>query len=232
MSDHHEADGLDRRTAERLIGGADDHARLHALLSAAAGPARPGELAGEDAAVAAFRAAPRPARTSRMAVLRRFLTLKALVLIGGSLVLSGGAAAYAAMNGHLPGYDPGPAPKPSPSIQNDTGEDQQTLPNTNMTPPSAPPTTGPPPSGTSSPSGASPGASTGSGRENAPGRQNQPTSTPRNTKQPPRGPGNNNGSGPGENSGNGNNGNGNGNGNNGSQPGQNSGRGNGNDAAD
>ena len=113
MSDQHGRGELDRRTAERLLDGARDHARLHALLSAASAPARPEELAGEDAAMAAFKAAPRPARRSRLDAVRRFLTVKALVLIGGSLILTGGAAAYAAMNGHLPGRAPAPTPTPA-----------------------------------------------------------------------------------------------------------------------
>ncbi|HEY8481997.1 MAG TPA: hypothetical protein VIL71_19395, partial [Spirillospora sp.] len=221
---HHEADGLDRRTAERLIGGADDHARLHALLSAAAGPALPEELAGEEAAVAAFRAARHTARRSRMAALRRFLTVKALVLIGGSLVLSGGAAAYAAMNGHLPGYERSPSPRPSPTLDDQTGGDRHDhRPATRLSTPSASLTAGPP--STKPPASSGPSSQTTSkkgGRQNAPGQQEHGVSE--NPDQPPRGPGDNNGSPPGENSGNGKGNKGN-NGNNGSPPGQNSGKG-------
>ncbi|GAA0542087.1 hypothetical protein [Actinomadura livida] len=223
MSDHNGAGDLDRRTAERVLGGADDHARLHALLAAAAAPARPEELAGEDAAVTAFKAVPRPARTSRMAALRRFLTVKALVLVGGSLILTGGAAAYAAMNGHIPGRAPDPSATPTFDQRRSTG--QHSEPVTHVTPRSEEPATAPSsaPPATKKRRSASPGPaadpSAGSGRENAPGQQTPPPGNP----DPPRGPGDDNGSPSGENSGNGQeNGN---NGNNGSPPGQNSGNG-------
>lgn len=180
MSDQHGRGELDRRTAERLLDGARDHARLHALLSAASAPARPEELAGEDAALAAFKAAPRPARRSRLDAVRRSLTIKALVLIGGSLILTGGAAAYAAMNGHLPGRAPAPAPAPAHDEKTSTDPQHST--------PAAPLSERPSASG-------SPGES----RSGAPARQRP--SAP--GKQPPGGPGDDHGSPPQENSGNG-----------------------------
>ena len=231
MSDHHRTGRLDRRTADRLLDGADGHARLQALLSSAAARAQPGELAGEDAAVAAFNAAPRPARTSRAATWRRFLTVKALVVVGASLIITGGAA-YATINGHLPGQKP--EPSTTPTLHHKTSTSQGTTQVSNA-PPSGPPSS-PAPSNTRPSSSASPSGGTSKappGQANPPGRQKQKTTAPQNTKTPPRGPGNNNGSPPGENSGNSNgngngNGNGQGNGNNGSPPGSNSGNGNGN----
>ncbi|XRQ09495.1 hypothetical protein ACN3XK_00855 [Actinomadura welshii] len=225
MSDHYGPGDLDPSAAERLLDGAGGDARLHAVLSAAAAPAHPEELAGEDAAVAAFKAAPRPARTSRAAALRRFLTVKAVVLVGGSLILSGGAVAYAAKNGHLPGSDSAPSPSQTLDREMSTGENRGAVtPATSVTSSaSAPPTA------TDSPStSGSPAASKKPGTETAPGRQKKTQAPGGPPQPPPTGPGNNNGSPPGENSGNGNNGNGQGNGtgNNGSPPDQNSGNGN------
>lgn len=124
MSDHQRARRRDQRTAERLLGGApaspangsaggsaDGHDALRALLSAAAGPPRPGELAGEDAAAAAFRAArARPAaRRSLWAAVPRYATVKVAV-VAATLAAFGGGVAVAASTGHLPGQSPAPAP--------------------------------------------------------------------------------------------------------------------------
>jgi hypothetical protein len=87
MSHHTDPGRPDDRTAEQLLDGGDGHAALRALLSAAAAPARPEELTGEDAAVAAFLAAPRPARRHRAADLRRFLTAKVIAAVGGLILL-------------------------------------------------------------------------------------------------------------------------------------------------
>ncbi|TDD34383.1 hypothetical protein E1287_16630 [Actinomadura sp. KC06] len=187
MSDHHQPGSLDRRAAERLLDGAYDHARLHALLAAAAAPGRPEELAGEDAAVAAFTAAPRPESRSRTAALRRFLTVKALAVVGGSLILTGGAA-YATITGQLPGRDPAPPPSPSHQERKDTHGDEN--PATRSSSP-APPATGP---STTSPHG----KAKQHGKSSAPGQQRKQTKDPRphpprHTPEPPRGPGNDNG---------------------------------------
>ena len=168
MSDHHHAGPLDEDAAERLLDGADGHPRLHALLSAAAAPARPDELAGEDAAVAAFRAAPRTAHGSRAATLRRLLPVKILVAIGGSLILTGGAA-YATMTGRLPGRAPAPATSPTVHHTNDDrdGDHHSDGPPTRLAPP---------PSSTPSPTSrrpetTSPGKSEQEhGKKNAPGQ--------------------------------------------------------------
>ncbi|WP_330437500.1 hypothetical protein OHB44_16985 [Micromonospora sp. NBC_00821] len=88
-----------------------------ALLAAAAGPVRPGELAGEDAAVAAFRAAranPSPAVPQRPR--RRRMTTGAVAWIGAVAATATAGAAFAAVTRDR-GPDPvAPAPsRPSPS---------------------------------------------------------------------------------------------------------------------
>lgn len=78
--------------------GADQHAdgRLDAVLRAAAAPADPAELAGEQEAVAAFRAA--AAAAPRRSMLARILTVKVLVI--GSVAASTGVVL--AVSGVLP----------------------------------------------------------------------------------------------------------------------------------
>ncbi|WP_158581360.1 hypothetical protein [Actinomadura spongiicola] len=186
MSDQHQAGGFDERAAERLLDGAGGDVRLRALLTAAAAPARPGELAGEDAAVAAFLAAPRPARRSRAAALRRFLTIKALAVVGGSLILTGGAA-FATITGQLPGGGRDTAPSPSPTINKREGTRGDATPATRLEPPAPVPTESRKPSPTHS--------TKRNGRDGAPGQQKKtkgpklrPTRLP---QSPPRGPGDN-----------------------------------------
>ncbi|GAA2120186.1 hypothetical protein [Actinomadura napierensis] len=127
MSDHQRARRLDQRTAERLLGGApaspahgtagdgpaEGHEALRALRSAAAGPPRPGELAGEDASAAAYRAARtrHAPHRSRWAALPRYATVKVAV-VAVTLAVFGGGVAVAAGTGHLPGGSTDPAPSP------------------------------------------------------------------------------------------------------------------------
>ncbi|GGM78943.1 hypothetical protein GCM10007977_095670 [Dactylosporangium sucinum] len=87
---------IGRDEAERLLDGATEpgHEQLAALLRAAAGPARPHELAGEDAAVAAFRQGGRTAHAAaRVRVGRRVGvlagSLAAAVLLGGAATAAG-----------------------------------------------------------------------------------------------------------------------------------------------
>jgi hypothetical protein len=68
--------------------------RLGELLRAAAAPGRPHELAGEDAAVAAFSRVYRPARRLRRRLAAGGVAVLAAVSIGGT--------AFAAGTGHLP----------------------------------------------------------------------------------------------------------------------------------
>lgn len=108
MSNHEDHRPLDRDTAELLLSGdpaaRHAHARLGAVLAAAAAPT--GRTpAGEDAAVAAFAAAQadsaRPRRTSMLkTTLAKLLTVKvaaACVALGGA-----GGVALAASTGALP----------------------------------------------------------------------------------------------------------------------------------
>ncbi len=78
--------------------------RLLALIAAAKVPARPGELAGEEAVMASFRlhaAKPPAARQSLKATVARLLTVKVGALFAA--VLSLGGVAVAASTGSLPG---------------------------------------------------------------------------------------------------------------------------------
>ncbi|MFC1431426.1 hypothetical protein ACEZDB_12315 [Streptacidiphilus sp. N1-3] len=101
---------IDRDTAERLLGGVrggttDGHDALAGVLAAAAAPAAEGELSGERAAVAAFRAArlaPAPATRKRPMLtsgLARLLSAKAAAAV---LATAFGGVAVAAGTGHLP----------------------------------------------------------------------------------------------------------------------------------
>lgn len=96
------------RTAENLLSGAhadSSHPRLAATLRAAAGPTRPGELDGRQAAVAAFHravqhpsASPRRRSLIRTATVR--LTFKAAAV--AAVLLGTGGVALAATTGALP----------------------------------------------------------------------------------------------------------------------------------
>jgi hypothetical protein len=99
---------LTAETAEQLLSGrarAAHHVRRVAdRLAMASAPAFPGELAGEDAAAAAFRAAqaPLPGRRSMTtsALVAKLLTLKAAVIAVAAV--SAGGVALAASTGVLP----------------------------------------------------------------------------------------------------------------------------------
>ena len=120
----HEGDRpIDRDTAERLLCGdraaRADLPRLAGLVAALTAPAAGRELAGEDAAVAAFTAArldpvPSPRRISMLkTTLAKLLTVKvaaACVALGGA-----GGVALAASSGTLPNPLHGSAPHPSVS---------------------------------------------------------------------------------------------------------------------
>jgi hypothetical protein len=110
MSSYHRTGAIDRRTAERML----DRARagrpaggdpLVDLLALAAAPAGRDELAGESAALAAFRAARlapanRPRRQSMIkTTLAKALTLKAAAVLAAT---AAGGVALAASTGALP----------------------------------------------------------------------------------------------------------------------------------
>ncbi|MGW4499660.1 hypothetical protein ACWENR_13750 [Micromonospora sp. NPDC004336] len=112
----------DRAESDRLLDaartpGAAEPESLARLLSAAVAPARPGELAGEEAALAAFRAAraaapgaavsaPRPPRG------RRF-TAGAVAWAAGVVVTATAGAAFAAVALDRPDEPTPPRPRPS-----------------------------------------------------------------------------------------------------------------------
>lgn len=92
--------------------GTDPHEPLEAVLRAVAVPGHPEELAGEQAAVAAFRTAAVAAPRKR-SFLARMLTVKVLV-VGGVAVSTG--VVLAAVGGALPipGIEPGNTPPADP----------------------------------------------------------------------------------------------------------------------
>ncbi|WP_328654268.1 hypothetical protein OG598_10730 [Micromonospora sp. NBC_00330] len=129
-----------------------------ALLAAAAGPVRPGELAGEDAAVAAFRAAranPAPAVPQRPR--RRRMTTGAVAWIGAVAATATAGAAFAAVTrdrGPEP-VAPAPSSRPSPSTHQGASRSSEpgrsvgpgapspgAPPPVTATPPASPPTVG------------------------------------------------------------------------------------------
>jgi hypothetical protein len=110
---------LRRAAAEHLLDGAVDGGPgpLAELLSAAAAPAHPGELAGRADAVTAFRAhhaaVPAPRRGSMLkTALAKALTVKAAAI---AAVAVGGGVALAATTGVLPNPLSGSSGKPSAS---------------------------------------------------------------------------------------------------------------------
>ncbi|WP_258947536.1 hypothetical protein [Lentzea californiensis] len=107
----HRSRRIDRRTAEQLLRAAPGglpvagHDRLSDLLAAAGAPARDQELAGERAAMAAFRdarLATAPQRW-RPRMLKAALANLLAVKIAGVAVLTAGGIALAAAAGTLPG---------------------------------------------------------------------------------------------------------------------------------
>jgi hypothetical protein len=112
----------DRAAAERLLRGtptapATGPEPLASLLAAAAAPGRPDELAGEHAAVVAFRMAHRPPATQprsrsmiRTAV-GKVLTAKAAAVLAATTI---GGVAVAASTGNLPTQHGG-SPSPNSS---------------------------------------------------------------------------------------------------------------------
>jgi hypothetical protein len=134
--DHHHE--MDTETAERLLAGhGGGPPRLSELLSRAAAPSRPHELAGEDAAVAVFRSArlaPLSSPRRRIVAARwtRWATLKAGVL---AFALAGGGVALAAGTGVLPNpltigaAPPSRTPDPTSSVSSAwTGRDSTVAP--------------------------------------------------------------------------------------------------------
>lgn len=118
----HRSRHIDRRTAEQLLRGQPEQAdALSALLSAAAAPATEGELAGEQAALAAFRSAPpapvlQPRRGSMIkTTLAKLLTVKIAAAAAGAV--AAGGVAVAAATGTLPTQSGGNATVPPTTSQ-------------------------------------------------------------------------------------------------------------------
>jgi hypothetical protein len=107
---------LSQEATERLLGGdlmppPEGAERLAALLAAAAAPASPDELAGEAAAMAAFRAHP---PTVRRRSLRSALTLKVAAVVAATV--AAGGVALASGTGLLPNpFQPSPDGSQSPT---------------------------------------------------------------------------------------------------------------------
>ncbi|HEX6872988.1 MAG TPA: hypothetical protein VF163_17970 [Micromonosporaceae bacterium] len=99
---------LDAATAERLLaGGGGEPAELARLLAAACGPARPSELAGEQAAMLAFRSAqaaglPGPVQAHRRWMSARWRQLMPIKVAAVAGALAAGGMALAAGTVALP----------------------------------------------------------------------------------------------------------------------------------
>ncbi|GAB1516194.1 hypothetical protein [Actinophytocola sp. KF-1] len=109
--------------------------RLATVLRAATAPAHPGELAGEAAAVAAFRAAAAekaPGRPSKLrSVLAKVLTVKAVIVIA----VAGSAGIVAAATGVLPApWSPVPPAEQSNTSARPTAERSVATPTTSDAP--------------------------------------------------------------------------------------------------
>jgi hypothetical protein len=137
----------DRDHAERLLNGtvADSHEELARLLAAASVPAHPHELAGEEAALNAFRAQRArlarqpPSRASVRTISARFLTVK--VAVGAAVALGAtGSMALAATTGVLPGPLGGPMPADVPTPRPATARPSTAVATPATAPPSLPAT--------------------------------------------------------------------------------------------
>jgi hypothetical protein len=128
MSNHHRR--LDRATAERLLSGdpaaaSPGQESLAHLLAAAAAPGRHRELAGEQAAMAAFRVAHRVPPTQQRSrsmiktALAKILTVKAAAVVAATTI---GGVAVAAGTGNLPKPHQHEAPTQSQSQGAETSE--------------------------------------------------------------------------------------------------------------
>jgi hypothetical protein len=179
-------DRIGREEAERILraaatGPRPGHDDLTAFLAAAAAPTGEAELAGEDAAMAAFRRA-RGARATRRPLIARVLTVKAAVVLALSATAAGGVA-LAAGTGTLPGPLGGDRPAPHRTSEHPTGTSLTTGPtgggapaSTPSTPSGAQPTPSPAPSPTPS--------SPGNGKDKGKNKKDKKPKKPKKSKKP------------------------------------------------
>jgi hypothetical protein len=177
---------LRRQDAERLLatGHGDDQAALSRLVAAARAPGRPDELAREDGAVAAFRAArAQPGSGTLRRVAARAMVIKVGVVVA---VTAAAGVAVAAVTDNLPGQVDSPQPQTpvdvtTPARPGGRATDRTpSPPPTDTTAPSATPTT----SLTSGPSfGPSSGPSSGPSGGPTPSATAGPSKKPK--KVPP-----------------------------------------------
>lgn len=147
MSIHGRAHRLNRADAERLLRGGRDaheagHPRLASLLAAAAAAHPGGPVAGESAALAAFRAAQaspdhqQPRQSMVKTALAKLITVKVVAVFAG--VLGVGGVAVAASSGAVPGAltfgGPAKSASPHPAKTTPTG-----TPSSRLSHPAAPP---------------------------------------------------------------------------------------------
>ncbi|MEH1165866.1 hypothetical protein V6V47_10830 [Micromonospora sp. CPCC 205539] len=161
MNPHRPDRPADRAETERLLDAnradtpAGPDTALARLIAAAAGPARPGELAGEQAALAAFRAAradPTPTAAGRPH--RRRLTTGLSAWIGAVAVTATAGAAFAAVTldrTPVPAPPATSSPRPTPAVARPSSDDRTDPPSRPTAPGTGSAPTGPP-SATGTPS--------------------------------------------------------------------------------
>ncbi|WP_446215399.1 hypothetical protein [Micromonospora sp. IBHARD004] len=160
----------DRAESERLLDTARDGRPpaaaadpLRHLLAAAAAPANPGELSGEEQALAAFRAAraapaPAPARAPR----RRRLRAGAVAWVAGLATTATAGVAFAAVSLDAPEE---PTPPPASTTPGSSGGDSSPSPTRGADPTGSDPgASGAAPSGAPGTIGAGPGRSAGTAK--------------------------------------------------------------------
>lgn len=164
-----------RATRDELLAAADPAGTLGPVVRAATAPAHDDELAGEGAALAAFRAAATTPRPSRFrAVVTRLLTVKAVVAVS----VAGSAGIVLAATGSLPSpwSEPTPPPVTTPAPNpSSTGVERRVEDVDPGKPQPGKPAA--PPRHDSEPgrSGEKPGRSDESARPDRPGKQDKPT---------------------------------------------------------
>jgi hypothetical protein len=146
-------DRVTREAAERLLAGGHDpaHPELSRLLAAANAPPAPHELAGLDAALAAFQDTDQAERPTPATRGRR--VLQPLAVAAAVSVLLAGGVAVAAETGYLPGADPPPSGQEleSADVSSPSSAAARTSPGGTSGPAGTPSATASPPLGTADP---------------------------------------------------------------------------------